>query len=100
MFDTEIKTTTDHQLIRAWIERRGGFPAVSKQTKTKLRLSIHFPGYSDPEALEEVTWSGFFKLFDVQRQTFSYRERTPDRKISRFNKFASRTKARRAKILY
>ncbi|HEY8475342.1 MAG TPA: hypothetical protein VIN09_00590 [Chloroflexota bacterium] len=71
--------TRDHQVIRAWIERRGGKPARVRGTTDLLRVSF---GRS-PRTLEEISWEEFFRSFDRNQLLFVYEEDED----SRFSKF-------------
>jgi hypothetical protein len=85
---TASKTTQDHDVIRDWVEKRGGKPAIVKGIERGL-LRIDFPGYGDGEALEEITWNEFFKIFDEKKLQLLYQEKTIEGEMSRFNKFIS-----------
>jgi hypothetical protein len=84
-------TTTDHQVIRAWAEARGGAPAQVEDTGNSSGdagvLRIEF---GDSDQLDEVDWEPFFRTFDDRKLAFVYQERTSDGSISRFNKFVRR----------
>lgn len=83
------RTTTDHQIIRDWVEQRGGHPACVKGTgdrKDPGLLRIDFPGYSGEDSLEPIEWDAFFDKFDKERLAFLYQ----DERDSRFNKLISR----------
>ena len=96
MSENKIKSSRNPQIIQDWIERRGGFPAISRAGMTTPRLGIHFPGYADKGALEEIPWDRFFALFCAEHLTFYYQERATTGRISRFYNFklASRLKRR------
>lgn len=85
-------TTTDHKVIRKWIEDRDGHPSVVKATEDNGRggglLRIDFREPDDK--LEEVDWDEFFKIFDDSKLAFLHQDKTADGKISRFNKFVAR----------
>lgn len=87
----ESKTTKDHEEIKQWVEKRGGKPAVVKDTKgdgTGIGvLRIDFPGYSGEDSLEEISWENFFKTFDNKNLSFLYQDSTNDGEQSRFFKF-------------
>jgi hypothetical protein len=80
------KRTTDHDLIRRWVESRGGWPATVKATKTRGDnaglLRIDYPGYSGAGRLERISWNDFFKKFDREKLAFLYQ----DKPRSRFSK--------------
>jgi len=83
--------TTDHDEIRQWIEDRGGRPTVVGATHDDDRggglLRVDF-GEED-EALEEVEWDEFFRIFDDSGLAFLHADETADGRQSRFNKFVS-----------
>ncbi|CAG5069329.1 hypothetical protein DYBT9623_02065 [Dyadobacter sp. CECT 9623] len=91
---SSTSSTTDHDEIRAWVEKRGGKPATVKGTGSKNDdtgiLRIDFPGYSGGDSLEEISWEDFFEKFDESGLQFLYQEETSDGKESRFNKFVSK----------
>ncbi|MCU7495048.1 MAG: hypothetical protein HF314_03855 [Ignavibacteria bacterium] len=90
----ESNNTTDHNLIRKWVEERKGKPATVKGTESKGEeaglLRIDFPGYSGEGKLEEISWEEFFNKFEESKLAFLYQDKTHDGKQSRFNKFLSR----------
>lgn len=83
-------TTTDHETIRRWVEKHGGFPAAVKGTEGRGDdpglLRIDFPGYSGQQSLERISWEDFFRKFEDSKLAFLYQ----DEKDSRFNKLVSR----------
>ena len=84
--------TTDHEEIKAWVEKRGGQPASAPGTGGKEDagvLRIDFPGAGD-EDLEHLEWDAFFQKFDDAQLAFLYQEKTADGKLSRFNRFVKR----------
>ena len=87
-------TTTDHDVIRAWIEARGGRPAAVEGTgdgdheQDAGLLRIEFR--DDGDALDEVDWEPFFRTFDDRELAFVYQEQTSDGEQSRFSKFVRR----------
>jgi hypothetical protein len=88
----ESLTTTDHNIIRTWTERRDGKPARVKDTERSgddtgiLRIAFD----TDQEALEPITWDEFFDKFERENLAFLYQEQTRDGKTSRFFKFVNR----------
>lgn len=88
-------TTTDHDVIRAWAEKRGARPAAVDSTQggdDAGILRFEFPDAPDgpAENLEEVHWSPFFRTFEDRGLAFVYQEQTADGQVSRFNKFVRR----------
>lgn len=84
--DHQAHRTRDHEVIRRWVEHRGGRPAVVEGTQI-LRVDFDDPDGSRDEHLRPVSWDEFFRVFDSRGLEFLYQERTHDGKISRFNKF-------------
>ncbi|NLT67291.1 MAG: hypothetical protein GXX84_11875 [Acidobacteria bacterium] len=85
----EAKKTTDHDVVRRWVEERGGSPAKVKGTGL---LRIDFPGYSGGDKLEHITWEEFFQKFEENGLAFLYQEDI-EGKTSRFSKLVSRKAA-------
>ncbi|HEY0561002.1 MAG TPA: hypothetical protein VGD03_11995 [Frankiaceae bacterium] len=90
-------TTTDHDVIRAWTEKRGGRPAAVARTESGDDpgiLRIEFPNAPGGEAreLQPLDWETFFKKFDENNLSFVYQEKTADGAESRFFKFVKRDK--------
>lgn len=92
----ESTTTTDHKVIRKWVEERGGKPASVKGTGGDDEagvLRIDFPGYGDESSLQEISWDEFFEKFEEKELAFLYQDETSGGKESRFFKFVSRKKS-------
>lgn len=90
---TDSKTTTDHEEIRTWTEKRGGKPAGVADTGGKADpgiLRIEFPGHGDDSRLDEISWEEFFDKFEESKLAFLYQDKTADGEISRFFKFVRR----------
>ena len=86
-------TTTNHDEIKAWVEKRKGTPSTVKGTDENANagiLRIDFPGYSGEDKLEEITWEEFFQKFDEGDLQFLYQTETADGKESRFSRFISK----------
>lgn len=81
-------TTTDHDVIRKWVEQRKGRPAAVRTKGKGGILRIDF-GEKD-EDLEEINWDEFFEIFESSRLAFFHQEKTEGGKTSRFNKFVER----------
>ncbi|MBD9572781.1 hypothetical protein ACI2KT_28040 [Ensifer adhaerens] len=81
-------TTTDHDVIRKWVEQRKGRPAAVRTKGKGGILRIDF-GEKD-EDLEEINWDEFFEIFESSRLAFLHQEKTEGGKTSRFNKFVER----------
>lgn len=83
------QTTTDHDEIRRWAEKRGGRPARVGGTGEGGVLRIHF-GDGEDDALEDIAWEEFFEVFEESQLAMVYQEETKDGGESRFNKLVSR----------
>lgn len=93
------KTTTNHNVIRKWVEARGGHPATVKDTGARSGagvLRIDYPGYRGKE-LKEISWDTFFEKFDEKNLAFLYQDKTATGKTSRFSKLVSRASKGRKK---
>ena len=88
---SDSETTTNHDTIRTWAERRGGRPATVRATEEDGHAGILRIDF-DPkeEALDEIEWNEFFRKFDEADLAFLYQDRTKDGKLSRFHKFIRR----------
>lgn len=90
------RVTTDHETIRNWAEERGGKPAAVKRThepgESSGIIRIDFPGYSEEESLEPISWDEFFDKFESSHLAFVYQDQTSEGEQSNFNKLVSRDK--------
>jgi hypothetical protein len=86
---SEATTTTNHKIIRKWVETRKGRPSkVSDAGDDGGILRIDF-GEKEPN-LEQVSWDEFFEIFDDRKLAFLHQDQTEAGKESRFNKFVAR----------
>lgn len=89
----EATITSDHLVIKQWVEKRGGKPATvklaNKEGKVTI-LRIHFAGRGNDDELSDISWEDFFKAFDEHNLAFLHQEHTADGKESRFFKFVRR----------
>lgn len=90
---SQATTTTDHDVIRRWVEERGGKPAAVRAThqggETGI-LRIDFPGHGDENSLETIEWDAFFEKFEREKLAFLHQDEIGDGKTSRFFKFVQR----------
>lgn len=91
---SSAKTTTNHDEIRNWVEKRGGHPAVVAATENKsggglLRIDYDEPGGNDDDRLHRISWDEFFKTFDDSDIAFLYDPESD----SRFSKFVQKESA-------
>ena len=85
--------TTDNDVIRKWVDARGGKPAKVRGTGEDENtgiLRILFPGRGSDTRLEEISWTAFFKNFEDNKIAFLYQEKTLAGEESRFFKFVGR----------
>ena len=88
---SDAKTTTDHKVIRKWIEERKGRPTVVEGTEGKDGEGILRVDFREPDdKLAEISWDDFFKTFDDRNLAFLHQDRTKDGSTSRFFKFVHR----------
>jgi hypothetical protein len=80
--------TTNHEVIRAWIEAREGRPAVVRNSGKSAILRVDFGEEDDP--LEPIEWDEFFRILDGNNLAFLHQDITQNGTISRFNKFVER----------
>jgi hypothetical protein len=86
--DSEAQQTTDHDVIRKWVEQRGGKPATVRATEGNGHAGILRIDFDPPDdGLERIGWDEFFEKFDDAGIAFLHQDRTKDGKLSRFHKF-------------
>ncbi len=83
------KSTTDHDTIRKWAEKRGGKPAAVERTHQGgdvgiIRIMFPEAQQSKHESLVEISWDEFFKEFEGRKLALLYEE------DSAFNKIVGR----------
>lgn len=92
------RTTTDHDEIRRWVEKRGGAPVCVKGTGSRKDigiLRIDFPGGAGEESFQPISWDEFFNKFEENNLAFLYQDQTADGSESRFVKLISRDNKKR-----
>ncbi len=89
--------TTDREIIRRWVERRGGRPAAirarSREDYEAAAPRIDFPEYRSTGMVRRISWDEFFRKFDEKRLAFVYQEQTRTGEMSRFFRFVFRDAA-------
>jgi hypothetical protein len=86
--NSEAQQTTDHDVIRKWVEKRGGKPATVKATEKDGHAGILRIDFDPPdEGLDRIDWDEFFEKFDEAGIAFLHQDRTKDGSLSRFHKF-------------
>lgn len=86
--------TTDHEVIKNWVESRGGSPAVVRDTAKAGRagiLRVDLPRGAGEESLEHVSWDDWFQTFDDNELAFLYQDETEEGSTSMFSKLVRRT---------
>lgn len=78
--------TRNHDVIKAWAEKRGAVPATVPGTEHEGHagvLTFDFPGYGG-ERLEHISWDDWFKAFDERNLIFKFQEHKADGSESNF----------------
>lgn len=94
--ENKAQTTTQHEVIKAWVEERHGRPSRVAGTGEKHRRHFTHEGIlridfgKKEERLEPLSWTEFFKVFDEHRLAFLFQEETAEGKTSHFFKFIAR----------
>lgn len=84
-------TTTNHDEIRKWVEKRGGRPTVVKGTEGKDGEGILRIDFAEPDAkLEAIPRGEFFETFEDRKLAFLHQDRTAGGQESRFFHFVKR----------
>lgn len=65
-----LHRTTNHEVIRAWAERRHGKPALVRTTSDALGIKLK----GDEALLEEISWDKWFEIFDKHNMVFVYED--------------------------
>jgi hypothetical protein len=77
----DLEYSTDHKMIRQWVGRWHGHPAITKITNvgtaesggtTGGLLRIRFPKDPDAKSLQSISWDEFFKRFEEQHLALEY----------------------------
>ncbi len=87
-------TTTDHAVIKQWIEERNGKPTALRKNSNRGKdganlLRIDFPGGAE-DSLDEISWEAFFEKFEKYELAFQYRNDEKSGETSFFYEFADR----------
>ena len=86
-------TTTDHDEIRRWAEKREGKPASVRGTGDDDDpgiLRIDLPGGAGEDQLEHIDWDEWFSKFDEQQLAAVIQEQKADGEPSTFIKLVKR----------
>jgi hypothetical protein len=85
------KITTDHDIIKRWIQEREGRPATiegHEEEDGPEALRVKFEDIkNENEKLETIGWDQFFEYFDDEHFAFLYQDETVDGEVSHFYRF-------------
>jgi hypothetical protein len=82
--------TTNHEVIRQWVEERNGVPATVDGTEHGDHLGVlRFDFGGDSDRLRHVSWDEWFETFDARRLNFLYQEERKDGNQSTFFRLES-----------
>lgn len=78
----EEPTTTDHAIIRSWVDRHDGYPAHLRRSEGGgdeglLRVGFADANFEREGDLKELSWEEFFAEFDEKDLVFVYPETDP-----------------------
>jgi hypothetical protein len=92
----ETATTVDHARIRRWLEAHGGHPAVGRGADGRgpRPLRVDFPGSTDAELLEPLSWEAFFARFEAEGLAFVHEVGAPAEAQPPFFEFVPRDSTR------
>ncbi len=93
MNDNFMHATTDHEIIKNWVLKWGGTPAIGGNTEDssgKGVLRINFgPGIDNGQS---IGWEEFFDIFEADRLVFRYSDEVTKGEESLSFNFVSRDK--------
>lgn len=81
---TEAVTTTNHKVIRKWVESREGRPAVVGGGVLRIDFG------DAEEGFRTVSWDEFFNIFEDRKLAFLHQDLLDNGQVSRFNKLIER----------
>lgn len=94
---TTAATTTEHDVIRQWVNSRGGWPSKVKGISDRAAesgidgiLRIDFPGYTGKDTLERISWDEFFQIFEEKQLALLFQEKLENGEESRFCRIVNR----------
>ncbi|TRC93114.1 hypothetical protein FJV76_19200 [Mesorhizobium sp. WSM4303] len=85
---SEALRTTNHEVIRAWVEARKGRPAVVRDSGKGAILRVDFG--QDDEQLQPVEWDEFFRILDANNLAFLHQDLTESGTTSLVSRFVER----------
>lgn len=85
---SSAEVTRDHDVIKSWITKRGGKPAIVEGTEDNRAeagvLRVKFDDSQDN--LVETDWQEFFETFEKRGLSFLYQDNPPDSHFFKFIK--------------
>ncbi|EOM74579.1 hypothetical protein DW322_03220 [Rhodococcus rhodnii] len=73
----DTTTTSDHDVIRRWVDGHDGFPARVPATESDGPggvLRVDFAGGPPSADIEHLTWDQWFDIFDDRRLALEYKD--------------------------
>ncbi len=83
-----LYVTIDHQVIRAWAQRRGARPSTFEGDEHPWPLLFSFGAAST--GVREISWDRFFAEFERADLAFTYRDAGPHGEVDDFHEFVKR----------
>lgn len=88
------KTTTDHDMIREWVEQRGSTPAQGTEPAGDDPGSLTIlPEGTINDSVREISWDEFFEIFEDEGLAFSHQTDKDDPDEQWFCEFTERGEA-------
>lgn len=81
---TDAVPTTNHTVIRRWVESREGRPVKSANGALRIDFKV------SEEEFEAIGWDEFFVIFEQRRLAFLHQDLLENGGPSRFNTFVER----------
>jgi hypothetical protein len=83
-----LYVTIDHQVIRAWAQRRNARPSTIEGDEHPWPLLFSFG--SPGNGVQEIGWDRFFSEFERADLAFIYRDAGPKGEVDDFHEFVKR----------
>lgn len=89
------KLTVNHDIIRKWIEQRGGKPYMlaGEEGFFARKLKIVFPEKEPGESYSPISWKNFFTYFEKYNLALLFKTKSRSGEESQFYKFIHRAHA-------
>ena len=81
---TDAVPTTNHTVIRRWVESRQGWPAKSAGGALRIDFKVA------DEEIVAIGWDEFFVIFEQRKLAFLHQDLLDNGGTSRFNTFRER----------